>query len=189
MFKKLLDSVLLVEPAVFTDSRGFFLETWHKSRYEQEGINVDFVQDNHSRSKKGVIRGLHYQLKNPQAKLVYAVRGTIFDVAVDIRKGSPTFGKWTGAILSDENRCQLFIPAGFAHGFSVLSEFADVTYKCSDLYTPGDEYGIIYNDPDINIIWHLNDDKNSGIKPIVSPKDTLYPKLKDVPETNLFVYN
>ncbi len=180
MFKTLLDSVLLIEPAVFADSRGFFLETWQKSRYQQGGVNVDFVQDNHSRSTKGVVRGLHYQLKNPQAKLIYAVRGTIFDVAVDIRKSSPTFGQWIGAILSEENRRQLFIPAGFAHGFSVLSEFADVTYKCSDFYTPGDEYGIIYNDPDINIDWGVE-------KPILSDKDMQYPKLSDIPDNWLFI--
>ncbi|MBF0235229.1 MAG: dTDP-4-dehydrorhamnose 3,5-epimerase [Desulfamplus sp.] len=192
----MLDGVLLVEPDVFADSRGFFLETWHQDRYQSYGIDVNFVQDNHSRSKKGVIRGLHYQLQNPQAKLVYAVRGTIFDVAVDIRRGSPTFGKWAGAILSDENRCQLFIPAGFAHGFSVLSDIADVTYKCSDIYTPGDEYGIIYSDPDLNIDWHLDyEDGNKDMKgcsdltqAIVSDKDLLYPRLRDVPEKSLFIY-
>lgn len=204
----ILDGVLLIEPDVFADSRGFFLETWQKGRYKSGGVDMDFVQDNHSRSKRGVIRGLHYQLKNPQAKLVYAVRGTIFDVAVDIRRGSPTFGKWTGAILSDENRHQLFIPAGFAHGFSVLSEEADVTYKCSDIYTPGDEYGIIYNDPDINIDWHFNfcenfnadirsaidccgnlniDSDRTVIEPLVSDKDMQYQKLRDVPDNILFV--
>ena len=195
----MLDGVLIIQPNVFEDSRGFFLETWHKKRYEKEGINVSFFQDNHSRSKQGVVRGLHYQLKNPQAKLVYAARGTIFDVAVDIRKGSPTFGQWTGVILSDQNRCQLFIPAGFAHGFSVLSDVADVIYKCSDIYTPGDEYGIIYNDPDINIDWHLgnvsgyfNNGENSELKSInqilVSDKDMKYPKLNEIPDSNLFSY-
>lgn len=183
-----LDGVLIIEPDVFNDSRGFFLETWQKERYQEGGVDVKFVQDNHSRSKKGVIRGLHYQLKNPQAKLVYAVRGTIFDVAVDIRRGSPTFGKWTGVVLSDQNRCQLFIPAGFAHGFSVLSDIADVIYKCSDVYTPGDEYGIIYNDPDINIDWHLNT-KNTYITPLVSDKDLHYPTLCNVPEKDLFIYS
>jgi len=184
----LLDGVLIIEPDVFEDSRGFFLETWQMERYKSGGVDVDFVQDNHSRSKKGVIRGLHYQLKHPQAKLVYAVRGTIFDVAVDIRRGSPTFGQWTGVILSDENRRQLFIPAGFAHGFSVLSDLADVTYKCSDLYTPGDEYGIIYNDPDIGIDWHLKVD-SSLTQAFVSDKDMVYPKLFDVPDSDLFVYS
>ncbi|MBF0242718.1 MAG: dTDP-4-dehydrorhamnose 3,5-epimerase [Desulfamplus sp.] len=182
-----LEGVLLIKPDVFADSRGFFLETWQRTRYQNSGVNVDFVQDNHSRSKKGVIRGLHYQLKNPQAKLVYAVRGTIFDVAVDIRRDSPMFGMWAGAILSDENRDQLFIPAGFAHGFAVLSEFADVTYKCSDIYTPGDEYGIIYNDPDIAIDWHLNLCNDFNIEPLVSDKDGKYPKLCDVPANNLSV--
>ncbi|MBF0467484.1 MAG: dTDP-4-dehydrorhamnose 3,5-epimerase [Desulfamplus sp.] len=192
----ILDGVLLVEPDVFADSRGFFLETWHQDRYQSGGIDVNFVQDNHSRSRKGVIRGLHYQLEHPQAKLVYAVRGTIFDVALDIRTGSPTFGKWTGAILSDENRRQLFIPAGFAHGFAVLSDMADVTYKCSDIYTPGDEYGIIYSDPDLDIDWHLDyEDGNKGMKgysgltqAIVSNKDICYPKLRDIPDNSLFIY-
>lgn len=184
----LLDGVLIIEPDIFEDSRGFFLETWQKERYQSGGVDANFVQDNHSRSKKGVVRGLHYQLRHPQAKLVYAVRGTIFDVAVDIRRGSPTFGQWTGVILSDENRRQLFIPAGFAHGFSVLSDVADVTYKCSDLYTPGDEYGIIYNDPDINIDWHFNSDA-SLTQALVSDKDKGYPRLFDVPDSDLFVYS
>ncbi|MDY0221792.1 MAG: dTDP-4-dehydrorhamnose 3,5-epimerase [Desulfobacterium sp.] len=163
-----LSGVILVTPDVYGDSRGFFLETFQRDRYAGGGISVDFVQDNHSRSDKGVVRGLHYQLQNPQAKLVYAVCGKIFDVAVDLRKNSATFGKWTGHILSDENRCQLYIPAGFAHGFSVLSETADVTYKCSNFYTPGDEYGIIFNDPHLNIDWQVK-------SPICSDKDMGWP--------------
>ncbi len=174
-----LEGVLIIEPDVFGDSRGFFLESWHRKRYEQSGVNVEFVQDNHSRSEKGVVRGLHYQLENAQAKLVYAVRGTIFDVAVDIRKGSSTFGQWTGCILSEENRRQLFVPRGFAHGFSVLSDMADVTYKCSDFYTPGDEYGIVYNDPGLNIDWKVT-------TPLVSDKDIVHPILKKVPVEHLF---
>ncbi len=174
-----LEGVLIIEPDVFGDSRGFFLESWHRKRYEQSGVNVEFVQDNHSRSEKGVVRGLHYQLENAQAKLVYAVRGTIFDVAVDIRKGSSTFGQWTGCILSEENRRQLFVPRGFAHGFSVLSDMADVTYKCSDFYTPGDEYGIVYNDPGLNIDWKVT-------TPLVSNKDIVHPLLKEVPGEHLF---
>ncbi|SLM30547.1 dTDP-4-deoxyrhamnose-3,5-epimerase [Desulfamplus magnetovallimortis] len=174
-----LDGVLIVEPDVFGDSRGFFLETWHSERYENGGVKADFVQDNHSRSEKGVIRGLHYQFEHAQDKLVYAVRGTIFDVAVDMRKDSPTFGKWTGCILSEENRRQFFIPKGFAHGFSVLSDIADVTYKCSDFYAPGDEYGVLYSDPDLNIDWKV-------ANPNVSDKDLLLPLLKAVPANNLF---
>lgn len=174
-----LEGVVIVEPHVFGDSRGFFLETWQQERYEQGGVHGNFVQDNHSRSEKGVIRGLHYQLENAQAKLVYAVRGSIFDVAVDIRKDSPTFGQWTGCILSDENRRQLFVPKGFAHGFSVLSDVADVTYKCTDYYTPGDEYGILFSDPDLNIDWKVT-------PPLISDKDLVHPTLKEVAEKNLF---
>ena len=173
-----LDGVLVIEPAVFGDDRGFFLETWQRDKYAEAGVKADFIQDNHSRSQRGVIRGLHYQLKHAQAKLVYAVRGCIFDVAVDIRPGSSTFGRWTGCLLSDENRLQLFVPEGFAHGFSVLSEYADVTYKCSDFYAPGDEYGIFYNDPDLNIDWRVD-------SAIVSDKDLTYPCLKDISLSNI----
>ncbi len=173
-----LDGVLFIEPAVYKDERGFFLETWQRFRYAEAGMDINFVQDNHSRSGKGVVRGLHYQLKNAQAKLVYAVRGCIFDVAVDIRQGSPTFGRWTGRILSDENRCQLFVPKGFAHGFSVLSDYADVMYKCSDFYSPGDEYGILYNDSTLCIDWQLD-------SAIVSDKDLIHPALQDIPGSHL----
>ena len=176
-----LKGVYVIEPDVFGDARGFFLETWQEMRYQAAGISAQFVQDNHSRSEKGVIRGLHYQLKNAQDKLVYAVRGTIFDVAVDLRKGSETFGQWTGCILSDENRKQLFVPKGFAHGFSVLSDVVDVTYKCSDYYTPGDEYGILYNDPDLGIDWQV--DLSTAL---VSEKDLIHPCLKDVSVDHLF---
>jgi len=174
-----LQGVFVIEPDLFGDARGFFLETWQKIRYRNAGIDADFVQDNHSRSEKGVIRGLHYQRAHAQAKLVYAVRGTIFDVAVDLRRGSDTFGQWTGCLLSDENRKQLFVPQGFAHGFSVLSDVADVTYKCSDYYAPGDEYGILYNDPDLAIDWQVD-------TPLVSDKDLMYPCLKDVSPGQLF---
>lgn len=174
-----LPGVMILQPDIFPDSRGFFLETWQKKQYFEFGIHQEFVQDNHSRSRKGVIRGLHYQLKNPQAKLVYAVRGAIFDVAVDIRRGSPTFGRWTGCLLSEDNRRQLFIPQGFAHGFSVLSDVADVIYKCSDYYTPGDEYGVIFKDPDIGIDWRIK-------SPIVSEKDGKYSCLKDISSLHLF---
>ena len=143
---KPLPGVLLIEPMVFSDERGFFMETYHAKKYAEAGIPGPFVQDNHSHSQRGTLRGLHYQLKNPQGKLVYAVKGEILDVAVDIRKGSPHFRRWTGNLLSEQNKRQLYIPEGFAHGFCVLSETADVIYKCTDFYAPGDEYGIFWAD-------------------------------------------
>ena len=164
-----IPEVLLIQPRVFEDERGYFLETFHNSRYTEAGIPHTFVQDNHSRSSKGVLRGLHYQLKNAQDKLIYVVRGEIFDVAVDIRRGSPTFGKWVGATLSEADKTQLFIPKGFAHGFFVVSEAADVVYKCSDMYDPTDDYGIFWNDPAIDIQWPL-----AG-NPAVSLKDQQNP--------------
>ncbi len=176
-----LEGVILVEPDVFGDSRGFFLETWQKKRYEEGGIIAKFVQDNHSRSEKGVVRGLHYQLANAQAKLIYAVSGAIFDVAVDIRKGSKSFGQWVGYLLSDENRRQLFVPEGFAHGFSVLSPVADVTYKCSDYYAPGDEYGIRFDDPDLAIDWKIENASLSG-------KDSKNPFMKEILPEHLPVF-
>jgi dTDP-4-dehydrorhamnose 3,5-epimerase len=176
--EKTIKEVLLLEPDIYEDDRGFFMETYHHTKYSNIGIDSAFVQDNRSRSKKGVLRGLHYQLKNPQAKLVYVITGKILDVAVDIRQGSPTFGKWSGDILSYENRHQLYIPEGFAHGFCVLSDIADVMYKCTDFYDPDDEYGIFWSDPDINIDWPL---ENS----FLSPKDAGNPKLADIPESNL----
>ncbi|UCC57284.1 MAG: dTDP-4-dehydrorhamnose 3,5-epimerase [Gammaproteobacteria bacterium] len=164
--------VLLIEPDVFPDERGFFMETFNAETFRQHGLPVSFVQDNHSRSARGVLRGLHYQLNQPQGKLVRAATGEIFDVAVDIRKGSPNFGKWAGAVLSEENNHQLYIPPGFAHGFCVLSEQADFLYKCTDLYSPGDEYGIAWNDPDIGIDWPEMDC-------VLSDKDLRNPRLRD----------
>lgn len=148
-----IPEVLLVEPDVFGDSRGFFLESWHAQKFAAQGLDVAFVQDNHSRSSRGVLRGLHYQLQQPQGKLVRVVCGAVFDVAVDIRSGSPTFGQWVGAELSGENHRQLYVPPGFAHGFCVLSESADFLYKCTDFYAPQYEQGIRWNDPDIGIDW------------------------------------
>lgn len=177
-----IPDVLLIEPDVFPDDRGFFLETYHCRRYAEAGLDRIFVQDNHSRSRRGVMRGLHYQLRHAQAKLIYAAFGEIFDVAVDIRRGSPYFGKWTGTILSDRNQRQLFIPEGFAHGFSVLSESADVIYKCSALYAPGDEYGINWADPDLGIDWRTSD-------PIVSEKDKQNPALNNAPLHHLPVFD
>jgi len=163
---------------VFKDTRGFFMETYHQRKYAQKGIDPIFVQDNHSHSQQSTLRGLHYQLKNPQGKLIYVVAGEIFDVAVDIRQGSDTFSQWTGTILSAENRRQVFVPKGFAHGFCVLSETADVIYKCTDFYTPGDEYGIFWDDPAIGINWRVEN-------PILSEKDSQNPKLSDVPKEYL----
>jgi len=181
-FKTPLFGVHLVEPAVFPDERGFFLETYHRQKYRDQGIKVPFVQDNHSHSRQHVLRGLHYQLHHAQDKLVYALSGAIFDVAVDIRRGSPTFGRWFGAELSAENHRQLFVPQGFAHGFCVLSETADVLYKCSDFYSPEHEYGLLWSDPDLAIQWPVED-------PVLSAKDAGYPSLGEIPEAQLPVYN
>ena len=145
--------MLVVEPDLFRDERGYFMETWHAAKYSEHGINEKFVQDNYSHSNYGVLRGLHYQLKNPQGKLVRVASGVVYDVAVDIRIGSPTFSQWFGLELCGYNHKQLYIPPGFAHGFCVLSEYADLVYKCTDFYTPDDEYGIIWNDPDLGIDW------------------------------------
>lgn len=173
-----LKEVFLIEPKVFNDERGFFMETFHQQKYQEAGIKRVFVQDNHSHSKKGVLRGLHYQINRPQAKLVYVIRGEIFDVSVDIRLGSPTFAKWVGVTLSEKNHRQLFIPEGFAHGFCVLSEEAEVIYKCSDFYSPVDEQGIRWDDPEVTINWPLQ-------KPLVSEKDASYPFLSQQAKGNL----
>ncbi len=165
-----LPGVVLVEPDVFRDARGFFLETFHARKYREGGIPYDFVQDNHSRSQRGTLRGLHAQRNKPQGKLVRAVKGEIFDVAVDIRKGSPTFGKWAGATLSDENFRQIFVPPGFAHGFCVVSEIAEVEYKCTDFYDRADEIGLRWDDPAVGIAWPLRD-------PLLSPRDAALPGL------------
>jgi len=176
-----IPGVLLVEPPCFKDHRGFFMETHHLEKYRQAGLDAPFVQDNHSHSVQYVLRGLHYQLTHPQGKLVYAVSGEIFDVAVDIRHGSPTFGHWTGAILSAQNHKQIYVPQGFAHGFVVLSDQADVIYKCTDVYTPGDEYGVLWSDPAIGIDWPVD-------IPILSQKDQENKKLEDISEDRLPVY-
>jgi dTDP-4-dehydrorhamnose 3,5-epimerase len=164
----------LVEPDVFRDARGFFLETFHARKYREGGIPYHFVQDNHSRSLRGTLRGLHAQRLRPQGKLVRAIRGEIFDVAVDIRKGSPTFGKWMGATLSAENFLQIFVPPGFAHGFCVLSEMAEVEYKCTDFYDGADEIGLLWNSAGID--WPLND-------PLLSAKDAALPRLDELRKT------
>lgn len=153
--KTLIDGVLLLKPQIFGDERGYFVETWQQKRYEEFGINLPFVQDNHSKSTKGILRGLHFQKKHPQGKLVMVSLGEVFDVAVDIRPNSPTFGKWYGAILSQENQHQLWIPPGLAHGFLVLSDVAHFHYKCTDFYHPGDEGALYWNDPDVGVNWPM----------------------------------
>ena len=176
-----LGEIILLEPQVFKDDRGFFLEIYHQARYGEIGISRTFVQENHSHSRKGSIRGLHYQLKNPQGKLVYVVTGRIFDVVLDIRSGSPTFGSWYGTELTADNKHQIYIPQGFAHGFSVLSDKADVIYRSTDFYAPGDEYGVLWNDPDLEIDWGVEN-------PILSPKDLDNPRLYQIPLDRLPVF-
>lgn len=176
-----LKGVLILEPQVFKDRRGFFMEIHHQKRYSQPGLNHIFVQDNLSHSVHSTLRGLHYQLNHPQAKLVQVIKGSVFDVSVDIRLGSPSFGKWTGIHLSDENRRQVFVPEGFAHGFCVLSETADVIYKCTDFYAPDDDGGILWSDPTIAVDWPI-------IDPLLSDKDSQYPLLKDILPERLPVY-
>ena len=177
-----IEGVLLIKPQVFGDQRGYFVETWQKERYEAAGINLPFVQDNHSKSTKGILRGLHFQKQHPQGKLVMVSLGEVFDVAVDIRKGSPTFGKWFGAILNQENQNQLWIPPGMAHGFVVLSEEAVFQYKCDNYYAPGSEGGIAWDDPALAIDWRL-----PAGEILLSEKDRRHPKLADAPE--LFEYD
>ena len=169
-----LEGAFILEPKVFGDARGFFMESYNRRDFaEATGLDVDFVQDNHSRSRRGVLRGLHYQINQPQGKLVRAVRGAVFDVAVDIRRSSPTFGRWTGTELSEDNQRQLWIPPGFAHGFVVLSESADFLYKASDWYAPEHERGIAWNDPSIGVEWPL---ATIG-EPLLSDKDRAAPTL------------
>jgi dTDP-4-dehydrorhamnose 3,5-epimerase len=176
-----LDGVCIIEPAVYGDARGFFTETYNMERYRAAGLGQPFVQDNLSFSVRGTLRGLHYQHPHDQAKLVMAVKGEIFDVAVDIRWGSPRFGQWVGIRISEDNKRQVFIPEGFAHGFCVLSETAIVTYKCSDLYHPGSEGGLLWNDPDLGIDWPVED-------PLISDKDRRNAYLKDLQAERLPAY-
>ena len=164
--------VVLCVPKVFRDERGFFLEYYRADQYRAGGIADTFVQDNRSSSRKNVLRGLHFQLRKPQAKLVSCIRGEIFDVAVDIRKGSPTFGKWSAAVLSADNHHQLYVPRGFAHGFCVLSDVAEIQYKCSDYYDPTDDHGVLWNDPFLAIDWPVTD-------PVLSAKDVVQPRVND----------
>ena len=169
-----IEGLTIIEPTVFGDNRGYFMETYQYEEFAAAGIGVTFVQDNQSKSVKGVLRGLHYQVTKPQGKLVRVISGVVYDVAVDIRKGSATYGKWFGVTLTEENKRQIYVPEGFAHGFLVVSETAEFVYKCTRLYDPSDESGLLWNDPIIDINWPLN-----GIKPILSEKDKRNPRLND----------
>ncbi len=166
-FETDIPDVKLIKPKVFGDNRGFFMETWNDQCFRQAGINTSFVQDNHSRSVRYTLRGLHYQLKKPQGKLVRVTRGEVFDVAIDLRKSSSTFGQWVGEILSEENQHQLWVPPGFAHGFLVMSDIAEFQYKCTDFYAPEYERSINWSDKSLNINWPLPD----NILPLISAKD------------------
>jgi dTDP-4-dehydrorhamnose 3,5-epimerase len=174
-----IPGLLIVEPKVFGDSRGFFMELWNRQRYREAGLDWNFVQDNVSFSRRGTLRGLHFQNPAPQGKLVFVLQGEVFDVAVDIRRSSPTFGRWHGLHLSAENKRQFFIPPGFAHGFAVLSETALFAYKCTEFYIPQHELAVAWNDPDIGIRWPLD-------HPQLSEKDARGPRLKDLPKDRLF---
>lgn len=173
VIKPAVPGLLIIEPDVFKDQRGFFMETWNAKRYAEAGLDVDFVQDNLSYSSYGVLRGLHYQQPNAQGKLVYVLQGSVYDVAVDIRAGSPSFGQWYGVELTAENKRQFYMPEGFAHGFCVLSETVLFAYKCTDLYNPAAEGGIAWNDPNLKIDWPVK-------APILSDKDAKYPLLSEI---------
>jgi dTDP-4-dehydrorhamnose 3,5-epimerase len=176
-----LAGVLLLQPRVFGDARGFFLESWNRNRFAEAGLRQDFVQDNVSFSRQGILRGLHFQNPIPQGKLVQVLQGAVYDVAVDIRTGSPTFGQWYGVILSDDNHWQLYVPEGLAHGFCVVSDTALFTYKCTDFYTPAHEYSLAWNDPDIGIDWPVS-------QPSLSGKDQVGRRLRDFSADELPVW-
>jgi dTDP-4-dehydrorhamnose 3,5-epimerase len=170
-----IPEVVLVRPKVFGDPRGYFFESWEERKFAAGGLDAKFVQDNHSRSARNILRGLHYQIQQPQGKLVRVVTGAVFDVAVDIRRSSPTFGRWVGATLSAENHHMLWVPPGFAHGFVVLSESADFLYRCTDFWAPQYERAIQWNDPDLKISWPLP----PGASPVLSAKDAVAPRFRD----------
>ncbi len=173
-----IEGLYIIEPTVFKDERGYFVETYHRNDFVEKGLDMVFVQDNQSMSTKGVLRGLHFQKEHPQGKLVRVLRGEVFDVAVDLRKDSETYGKWFGLVLSAENKKQFYISEGFAHGFLVLSEEAEFAYKCTDFYHPGDEGGVIWNDPDIGIEWPIE-----GMDLIISEKDRNWQRWKEMART------
>ncbi len=186
-FKKIetsIKDVYIIEPTVFGDNRGYFMETYSDAEFAEIGLNYNFVQDNQSKSSKGVLRGLHFQKENTQAKLVRCIKGEVFDVAVDLRPGSETYGKWEGVILSEENKKMFMIPRGFAHGFLVLSDEAEFTYKCDDIYNPNAEGGLAWNDKDVNIDWPLGDMKIGDL--LTSEKDAKWPSLEELRKTDLF---
>ena len=186
-FKKIdtsIEGVCIIEPTVFGDNRGYFMETYSQKDFEELGLNYNFVQDNQSKSKKGVLRGLHFQKENSQAKLVRVIKGEVFDVAVDLRPGSKTYGKWEGVRLSEENKKMFMIPRGFAHGFLVLSDEAEFTYKCDDIYNPNAEGGLAWNDKDVAIDWPLKDITEEEL--LTSEKDAKWPSLRELKETDLF---
>jgi len=170
-----IEGLKVVTPTVHGDARGYFMETYNFNDFKEAGIDTVFVQDNQSASKRGVLRGLHFQINHPQCKLVRVIKGEVFDVAVDLREGSKTFGKWHGVLLSEENKKQFYIPGGFAHGFLVLSDYAEFCYKCSDFYTPGDEGGVMYNDPDIGIDWPIPED----MELLLSDRDKVWASYKE----------
>mgnify|MGYP000428256387 FL=1 len=170
-----IEGVVVIEPRIFKDERGYFMETYNQNDFKEAGLDMTFVQDNQSMSVKGVLRGLHFQKQYPQGKLVRAVRGTVFDVAVDLRSDSKTYGKWFGVTLSAENKKQFYIPEGFAHGFLVLSDEAEFAYKCTDFYHPGDEGGLLWSDPEIGVDWPIE----PGMELIISDKDKKWSGLKD----------
>jgi len=172
-----IEGLYVVKPTVFGDNRGFFMESWNKKEFEEIDLDMEFVQDNHSRSRKGVLRGLHFQTLHPQGKLVRVVKGSVYDVAVDLRKGSSTFGKYYGAILSEENKLMFYISEGFAHGFLVLSDEVDFLYKATDYYYPQYEAGIVWNDEDININWPF--EEYGIVEPILSEKDKKLPTFRE----------
>jgi dTDP-4-dehydrorhamnose 3,5-epimerase len=174
-----ISGLLVIEPAVFGDARGFFLESYNEKRYRDAGVDAHFVQDNISFSRRGTLRGMHFQNPNPQGKLLQVLQGEVFDVAVDIRKNSKTFGKWHGLLLSGENKRQFYIPEGFAHGFLVLSETAMFQYKCTGLYSPKDEMALRWDDPDVGILWPAKD-------PLLSERDSKALRLRDIPANRLF---
>jgi dTDP-4-dehydrorhamnose 3,5-epimerase len=179
--KTALPDVWIVQPDVIRDRRGFFLETYHRAKFAEIGITEEFVQDNQSRSARGTLRGLHYQLRNPQAKICRVAEGEALDVAVDIRVGSPNFGRWVGVVLSAERQNQIYIPKGFAHGFLAVSESVQFIYKCSEFYKPDDEYGVLWNDPDLDIAW-------GELEPLLSEKDRNLPPLAKIPRSLLPAY-
>lgn len=179
-----IEGVYIIEPTVYGDERGYFMETYNKKDFEEIGINYEFVQDNQSRSKKGVLRGLHFQKNHSQTKLVRCIKGEVFDVAVDLRPNSKTYGKWEGVTLSEENKKMFLFPKGFAHGFLVLSDIAEFAYKCDDVYAPNDEGGLTWNDSDVAIKWPLEKINVSDL--LTSEKDGKWPSLKELKQTDLF---